>query len=111
MDICPYGCLEEYIEQTSGLRQDNWLFISFIKPYKTIGSQTLARWIKTVLLLSGVDIDTFKPHSTRHAASTVALQAGIILDKILKRTGWSNADTFKRIYFKHIVSFYFFLGL
>jgi hypothetical protein len=44
-DVCPYLCLEEYIEHTRNLRQDDVLFISFIKPRHVIGAQTLARWI------------------------------------------------------------------
>ena len=80
------------------------LLISTIKPDRAIGSQTLARWIKTVLQLAGVDIDTFKPHSTRHAASTAAYQASVPLDEILQRAGWSNANTFKRFYYKHVIA-------
>lgn len=41
-DICPYDCLKEYITRTSSLRQDNKLFISFIKPHKAIGSHSLS---------------------------------------------------------------------
>ena len=104
VDICPYLCLEEYIRRTDGLRQGERLFVSFIKPHKAIGSQTLARWIKTVLHASGIGITTFKPHSTRHAASTAAFQAGIGLDDILKKAGWSNAEIFKRFYYKHVIN-------
>ena len=38
-DICPYACLEEYMERTKSLRHDDWLFISIIKPHKAIGYQ------------------------------------------------------------------------
>ena len=103
-DICPYVCLEDYIERTKSLRNDDVLLISTIKPRRAIGSQTLARWIKTVLQLAGVDIDMFKPHSTRHAASTAAYQASVPLDEILQRAGWSNANTFKRFYYKHVIA-------
>ena len=43
VDICPYACLEEYIDRTSNLRHDNWLFIFTIKPHKAFGPQTLAK--------------------------------------------------------------------
>lgn len=104
MEVCPYACLEEYIDRTSNLRDNDWQFISFIKLHRAVGSQTLARWIKTVLQLSGIDIDLFKPHSTRHAASTAAFQASVPLDEILRKAGWSNANTFKKFYYKHVVS-------
>lgn len=101
--ICPLSCLEEYIKRTECLRHDSYLLISFIKPHKAIGNQTLARWIKTVLQWSGIDVSVFKPHSTRHAASTAAFQSGVNLDEILKKAGWSNAETFKKFYFKHVL--------
>ncbi|XP_029181542.2 uncharacterized protein LOC114949304 [Acropora millepora] len=103
-DICPYVCLEDYIERTKSLRHDDVLLISTIKPHRAISSQTLARWIKTVLQLAGVDIDMFKPHSSRHAASIAAYQASVPLDEILQRAGWSNANTFKRFYYKHVIA-------
>ena len=78
--------------------------VSTIKPHRTIGSQTLARWMKTALQLAGVDIGMFKPHSTRHAASTAAYQASVPLEEILQRAGWSNANTFKRFYYKHVIA-------
>ena len=102
-DICPLLCLEEYIERTQDLRHDNVLFISTIKPYKSVGAQTMARWIKTVLEWAGIDVTLFKPHSTRQAASTAAFKAAIPLDEILKKAGWSSAKTFRRFYFKHVV--------
>ena len=103
-DICPYVCLEDYIERTKSLRHDDVLLISTVKPHRAIGSQTLAHWIKTVLQLAGGDIDIFKPHYTSHAASTAAYQASVPRDEILQRAGWSNANTFKRLYYKHVIA-------
>ena len=102
-DICPLLCLEEYIERTKELRLDNVLFISTIKPHKPVGAQTMSRWIKTILEWAGIDVTLFKPHSTRHAASTAALKASIPLDEILKKAGWSSAKTFRRFYFRHVI--------
>ena len=61
------------------------------------------RWIKTILEWAGIDVTSFKPHSTRHSASKAALQASIPLDDILKMAGWSSAKTFRRFYFSHVV--------
>ena len=79
------------------------LFISTVKPHNAVGAQTMARWIKTVLQWSGIDMDLFKPNSTRHTSSTAAFSASVPLDEILKKTGWSSATTFKRFYLKHVV--------
>ena len=56
-----------------------------------------------VLKEAGIDIATFKPHSTRHAASTAACGANIPLDEILERSGWSNATTFRDFYYKRVI--------
>ena len=49
LDIYLYVCLDESIAHTRSLRDQNALLISFSKPHYAIGSQTLAKWIKTVL--------------------------------------------------------------
>ena len=65
--------------------------------------QTLARWIRTILQLAGIDLSIYKPHSTRHAAATAAFNANLPLNEILSKAGWSNARTFERFYYKPIV--------
>lgn len=102
-DVCPYLCLEEYLEKTKHLRQSDNLLVATIKPHRAIGSQTLARWIKIVFAGAGIDITLFKPHSTRHAAATAAYAADLPVDEILKRAGWSNATTFRRFYYKGVI--------
>ena len=61
IDICPYACLERYINQTQVLRHDDTLFVSAIKPHLAVGSQTFLTWIKEVLQMSGIDCELFKP--------------------------------------------------
>ena len=102
-DFCPFLCLEHYIARTETLRHDSVLFISTVKPHNAVGAQTMARWIQTVLQWSGIDMDLFKPHSTRHGSSTATFNASVSLDEILKKAGWSSATTFKRFYLKHVV--------
>ena len=96
-------CLEEYLERTKNLRQTENLLIATIRPHRSVGTQTLGRWIKAVLAGAGIDISLFKPHSTRHASATAAFAADIPIDEILKRAGWSNAMTFKRFYYKSVI--------
>ena len=100
-DVCPYACLEEYLLRTKPVRNEDFLFISFIKPHKAVG--TLARWIKLVFKGAGIDLAVFKPHSTRHAAWTAAFEANIPIDEILKRAGWSKATTFRDYYYKCVI--------
>ena len=57
-----------------------------------------------MLQLPGIDMELFKPHSTRHAASAAAYLVYVPLDDIQKKAGWSSADTFKRFYYKHVTA-------
>lgn len=101
-DICPVRCLSHYIKETYKLRKDSDppnLFLTFKKPHKPASTQTLGRWVKTVMNDSGIDVSVFSSHSTRHAASSKALRAGISTDDILKAVGWANrSQTFARFY-------------
>ena len=79
------------------------MLIATIKPHRPVATQTLGRWIETVIEGAGIDMSLFKPHSTRHASATAAFAANIPIDEILKRAGWSNAMTFKRFYYKSVI--------
>ena len=48
------------------------------------------------------DIDTavFSAHSTRGASSTKAAMAGLSVEQVLARTGWTSEDTFCRHYYR-----------
>ena len=48
---------------------------------------------------AGVDVTTFKPHSTRAAASK-AKHASVPVKEILDTAGWSSERTFDRFYNK-----------
>ena len=82
-------CLEEYerwtsVHRTRHLEEPNVSFLSVIKPFKPVSSSTIARWIKEILALSGVDTDIFKAHSTRGAAATAAVGKGVSISEILQ---------------------------
>ena len=49
---------------------------------------------------AGVDVTTFKPHSTRAAAASKAKNASVPLKEILDTAGWSSERTFDRFYNK-----------
>lgn len=99
-EICPGKTLRTYLEKSSPLRNDvDSLFISLRKPYHPVGSQTLSRWIKDTLCNSGIDVNMFTAHSTRHAATSAALHLGVSLDQIRRTAGWSgSSSTFYRFY-------------
>ena len=49
---------------------------------------------------AGVDVTTFKPHSTRAAAASKAKHASVPVKEILDTAGWSSERTFDRFYNK-----------
>ena len=56
--------------QVSRIRGDSKsFFVSYVKPYRSVTSKTLSRWIKSVLTSAGVDNKLWDPHTVRSAAS------------------------------------------
>lgn len=98
--ICPGKVLTAYLDKTVPLRgKIDRLFISFRKPYKAVGPQTLSRWIKDTLRESGIDVSVFSAHSTRHAATSAAHRLGVSVEIIRRTAGWSgSSNTFYRFY-------------
>ena len=78
-DLCPVSCLKCYETNTKEFRstdinQNNKLFLSYISPHNPVTSSTLARWIKNMLQLAGIDTGIFSAHSIRGASTFEALR-------------------------------------
>ena len=75
--ICPVLSLKDYLVRTAPLRavDANNMFIQLRKPYKSVSSQTLARWITSIMADAGVDTTKFCQHST-HSALAAWLETG-----------------------------------
>lgn len=102
-NICVLEVLKEYITRTSHLREINKttkLLLSFHRPHKPISKDTVSRWIKAVLTLSGIDSAFFTAHSTRAASTSAAVKLGVPMSSILSAAGWSREDTFAQFYKK-----------
>lgn len=107
--LCVNNTLKHYIHKTETLRQSDThkegkLLLSYIKPYKPVTKDTIARWIKTVLHMSGVDTAKFTAGSVRPAAASKAKAMAVPISCILEKAGWSRETTFARYYDKHIVT-------
>ena len=91
----------EYIKRTEPLRENNTkLFISFVKPHNSVSKDTLSRWLKNLLSLSGIDTSIFVAYSVRSAACSAAHRNKVPINVILSSAGWSQDNTFKRFYKK-----------
>ena len=101
-ELCPVRTLREYIRRTKDIRGDtDQLFISFKGGHRVVRS-TISRWVRMTLRSAGVDIDVYKPHSTRGAATSKAVHLQVPLETILKRAKWTNCQTFARFYKRQI---------
>ncbi|MPC56718.1 RNA-directed DNA polymerase from mobile element jockey [Portunus trituberculatus] len=65
--------LQHYLARTEELRQgfsqeDDELFLSYVRPHKSVTKDTIARWVKAMLQRSGVDTTKFTTGSVRSAA-------------------------------------------
>ncbi|XP_013394424.1 uncharacterized protein LOC106161898 isoform X1 [Lingula anatina] len=103
--LCVYTVMKEYLKRTKMLRdsKENRLLISFRKPHKAVSKDTVARWIKVVLIRSGIDTVKYGAHSVRAATTSKAKLMDVPLADIMKHAGWSNKSTFTRFYDKEIV--------
>ena len=76
-------------------------FISYIRPHNPVSVDTVLRWLKEFLRLSGTDTGIFTEHSTRTVSTFKAKLVGLGLT--LKRGQWTNKTTFETFYIKPIV--------
>lgn len=105
-NLCPVTCLKLYIDKTASVRkpEHNQLLISFVRPHGPISSQTVSRWLCSVLKLANINVNEFKAHSYRHAATSTAADRGVNVDVLMKSVGWSNnSRTFATFYHKPII--------
>ncbi|KAM4690574.1 uncharacterized protein WCC33_017978 [Rhinophrynus dorsalis] len=102
--LCVVLCLREYEKRTISLRNTKWsqLLISFRKPFLPVSAATLARWVRWIMQLAGINVALFGAHSSRGAMASMALQAGGRLEDILRAADWSRESTFKDFYCKPI---------
>ena len=87
--------------QRSG-EQCSQLLVSFVNPNKLVISSTISGLLKSVLRNSGIDIGTFKVHSTR-SAFTSKKDLSAPTEQILKPDFWSNKSACQKFYNKNII--------
>ena len=102
--LCVVEHLRSYLSVTEKLRGgETKLLLTSVKPHKPATIDTLSRWAKCMLQRSGVDITTFKAHSTRSAVTSKSFCLGVPLQEILSAASWTNAKTFAQFYHKPII--------
>jgi integrase len=103
--LCVFRYMSSYIQRTALLRKnDTQLILAFKKPHKPASSNTISRWIKTVLNKAGIDTGTFSAGSVRSASTSKAREQGAPVQQILSMGGWTRESTFNKFYNRPIVS-------
>ena len=67
------------------MHTDARLLISFIKPHKSVAKDTIARWVRTLLRMSGIDVSKFSAGSAQPAAASKAGVAAYLLLALWQR--------------------------
>lgn len=97
--IDPVHNTNVYIYRTRDRRNDeSFLFLTSKAPYGPAHVDTLRRWVKDILVLAKIDIDLFKPGSTRGASTSKGSAMGASLDEIILAGGWRRSSTFVKWY-------------
>jgi hypothetical protein len=108
LDVAAY--VDEYVRKTfrfrrkavsMGLPKPTQFFLSH-RTGKPVQRSSISRWIRQVMELSGIDISTFKPGSTRGASASMAVRQGATPDQIMRHGDWSNLGTYQRFYGRDI---------
>lgn len=99
-ELCVANTLDKYLEVSKPFRNgEEYLFLTFRKPYHKASTQSISRWVKDVLKASGIDTTKFKAHSTRHASTSAAYRSGVNIDTIKDLAGWSKkSQMFAKFY-------------
>jgi hypothetical protein len=97
--IDPVHNLKIYLKRTKSLRNGTMtLFLISKKPFGAASVDTLRRWVTDILLLAKIDLNLFKPGSTRGASTSKGSALGASLDEILNAGGWRQSSTFVKWY-------------
>ncbi|CAG5020909.1 unnamed protein product [Parnassius apollo] len=94
-EICSVKALSDYMNRTRDLREESGsdkLISTIRKPTRNAIAQSLSRWMKQILKDSGIDVNAYSSHSTRHASTSAAKRAGVSIDVIKSTAGCSNAS-------------------
>ena len=98
---CPVETLKDFLSASDQLRQGEKaksLFIGLRPPHSSVGASSVARWLKIILNVAGVDTSIYSAHSTRGASASNAVNSGVPTEAILAAGNWNSESTFTRFY-------------
>ena len=97
--ICILSHLDVYLSKTNDVRKgEDQVFLTTTKPHRAVSRDSVSHWVKAAMRHAKIDVETFAPGSIRGASSSGAYLAGVPLDQILRKAGWSSESTFVKWY-------------
>ena len=97
--LCAMHTLFHYIKVTQGVRCSRRVLVSYVT-FKEVSTSTVARWLKSILELSGINTEIFKAHSYRAASVSAAYNKGCSLKTVLDTADWSSDTNFRKFYWR-----------
>ena len=102
--LCVIRCLREYLQSTKKDRGEiDYLLITTIRQFRPVKHDTIGNWVTNTLKDSGIDVNVFKPHSTRGDSVSKYVSLKVPVDHILSEGQWSVKSTFHKFYDKQIL--------
>ena len=95
--LCVYTHLRTYVDNVDTQAAAPYVFSTMKDPTHRASSDTISRWVRESLEEGGVS-NSYKPYSTRHAATSAAHRAKVPLPEILSSAGWTGDSSFARFY-------------
>jgi len=103
--LCVFTYMKAYLERTEPIRGDEQKFLmTFQKPHHPPSRDTISRWVKIVLQLSGININIYGAHSVRGASTSAARVAGVPTEDILAMAGCTQINKFSKSNYQSIIS-------
>ena len=95
--LCVIRTLREYMSRRQDIVADS-LVLTHRKPRRPATKSSIARWLKQVLRLAGVDSSVFTAHSFRSSSTSSAKAAAIPIATILGKGQWTSERTWRNHY-------------
>ena len=104
--LCPVRALRYYVQKAQGVRKDRQLFVSSSGRNlgKKVSSQTLSRWIRTLIcdaytrMGRDIPVQDVRAHSTRAVAASLADLMGASVEDLCEAATWSSSLVFAKHY-------------
>ena len=103
--LCPVKAIQAYLKITNRVEKQSRvgpLFLSYAPPHHPVKCSTIARYVRNMLELAGIDITSFSAHSVRSASTSSARRRNLSMVEICRAAGWSSCRTFGRFYNKDV---------